>query len=294
MALLPWVWYGGGKGEIKALLRSGPFPYEFWVGGDRAVPFGPLPVLSTTAVDVFPRSIVSTGPGPDDWVVCYANSGGVGNNDGVNVAFATVDGIVKTREIPQQSPSGFMVTHSAGNFATHRTDRLGNPSSGTGRIYYWNTPDAQESAPITGQAIEGQTIGFALPDVFGGLLSANSLTNLWQVVIHDPDFSYAFHQRDNGTQQLFSAGGGAVEITPSIPLTSSDLQSTHFSLSGLILYRHLPVLFGTGNQPDDGTININTDRWQLYPDGTWEALDPISLGYISSTAFTRLGASYHP
>ena len=298
MGIIKGVRYSGQReGQIKALLRSGPFgSYQFWVGGDRAEPFGPLPVVSTTAVELFPRTIISTGPGPDDWVVCYANSGGVGNNNGINVAFATVAGIVKTRSIPQQSPNGFMVTHSAGNFATHFTDATGNSGNGTGRVYYWNTPDAQEVAPITGVAESGATVGFALPGIFAGLLAASSLTNLWQTIVHETDFSYAFRYRleTPSNQRLYASDGSSVAISPAINFGFFGPNARHFSLKDLILYRHLAVQFGDTGQPANGTISVATDRWQLYPDGTWEALDPITLGYVSSSAYTRMGASYHP
>ena len=290
MGLLPWVWYGGGESvRIKSLLRSGDFgSFQFWVGGDRTVPFGPLPVLATSNNEIFPSSIMATGPGLNDWVVCYQPSlifeATIG---GANLAFAGHTGIIATRQImPPSGDTPGLQIGSKGLFASHFvTTGLGGESR-----QGWTTTGAQESAeeivPFS------QINNFVLPNAFVSPWGGVRPSRLSDLTAIDPTLSHALHWYPTSGDQILWIG------TTPVPLTSniSAYQSFSPALVNLVLHQSQDATLSPSETFEEATetLSVPFDRWQLFEDGTWNAL-PSAVGIYNTTeGYTRLDYSYYP
>lgn len=282
-----WLYFSSlaAPGGIRALLRTGsPGSYQYWVGGDRPEPFGPLPAVP----GLTPQTIMATGPELDDWVVCYAN-------DSVSdqVAFVDALGVIKTRTVPQLvNPSAFMLTTSKGNFASHALWYNDIPLND--RRFRWTSSAAEDTGSIASPGAE-LFANFVLPDVFDPTFNIQS-TRLGLGLSLDPSFSHAFRSTNTTpkTQRLYFANGSSVALS-----TPIDAVNLFFQASALIdLVLHTFAVPGLSNsqvlQESTASISGAMNRWQLYPDGTWEALSASPVAYQSNAGYFRLDLSYYP
>jgi hypothetical protein len=290
-----WIQGSPPSLRIKALLRTGTnlSNYQYWVGGDRPTPFGPLPTVTTTAEEVIPRSIVSTGPGINDWVVCYHGGNFPSNEsqDGINLAFADSTGIIKTRSVP--FPSGTLPglnSRSQGNFAWHfYTANSGSPDP-SAIVYRWTSLAAEEATPRTGEAAN-PAIGFILPDVFLSESGGNSF-NTYAVASPALDIAVAYTSGGGAFQRIYAPDGSFVTISPSITNLPTILAPNPVGLVGRSLYLVSSLGDGT-SQATTEVLSRTLTTWTFALDGTYIA-EATTTEYQSNSGYTRLDSSYHP
>ena len=291
MALLPWVWYGGESIlPIKALLRTGTddSDYQYWVGGDRPVPFGPLPVFNTAIPGSVPQTIMSTGPGLDDWVVCYHNNGGL-NNTGPNIAFANAMGIFRTRDIPMENGSNeSVVGHGSKGIMCHHPVR---PDDGQITGYRWTSVDSQETevAPTAGGLFQAFPT-FVLPNVL--FIPFNFSTGRLGVgVAIDPTLSHALHSTagSSQTKTLISANGNTVQLSPELNTPGGFTLRLSALVNRNLLFT--PTFNQTGAELTSNVVDLSINRWQINLDGTWAALPDVAAAYQNNADHFRLDSS---
>lgn len=280
------VRFGAGADGVafKSLLRTGFVGnFQYWVGGDRAAPFGPLPTLTTSNEFVEPRTIMATGPGLDDWVVCYHSVVSQGQNlGGPNLAFANSTGIIKTRVITfPAGPNPFLVVTSKGNFASYRvgTDDQDDIEQG------WSSLLANESGRV---GVEfGSISNFVLPDAFVSLYGVSQQENLSTFTAIDPTLSHALHRRNSGSDpRLYIGSSSSVVLSPSF---TPFQPSRFFALINLVLHQS-----GTFTEDEiGGAFPVAVDRWQIAEDGTWATMDAVTGRYTSASGYNRVDLSFH-
>lgn len=276
---------------FKSLLQTGTegTGFQYWVGGDRAVPFGPLPTPTTSNTQLRPATIQATGPGLDDWVVCYSViNTGAGFNGGPNLAFADATGVIGTREIfPPAGPLPFLVVTSKGNFASYRvgTDDEDDVVQG------WSTPTDQETETIPVDFLS--ISNFILPDVFISLYGTAQGISLSDFSAIDPTLSHAINQRTTAPI-LYSATAAPVTLSPAIPGLSPTANRT--ALVSLVLHQADGEQLSAAFLENElgGTTTVDVSRWQIAEDGTWAALDPVQGQYREAAGYVRLDFSFYP
>ena len=271
------IWYGGGGGVFKALLFNNEFDY--FVGGDRPVPFGPLPIPATV-LPCLPQAITATGPGLNDWVVSYATAGiwpavttgGATANgpDTANIAFANHLGLFREIELAlPPSPGNFHAVgaKSLGVIMSHRSGFTFQPTLQTER---WITSDGSVGGITTINA--SSKLFYRLP----GLLILNNSQAGSDNVTPDHTLSYAFSLQPD-SQSLYFADLSFVNITPPIP--DLTIGTGVFALTDDLRLLHLSSTFNNDliiTARDGGDLAVSIRQWQLYPDGTWQALSNIT------------------
>ena len=293
-----WIQGGAVAEGFKALLRTGDFPnYQFWVGGDRAVPFGPLPVVSTGNPEIWPRTIMAVGPGLDDWVVCYHNSGGINNNNnGINVAFANATGIIFTRTVPSLAqPDPVMTTYSKGIFASHQTSFLFAPNIDR-RFRYTTAFGDVEPEP---KQSSGVRPAFTLPQSAQFIEEAGAVAmNMarWGIINPTMDQTVTSQNTTPKTQFQFILDAATNTISPELPI---NFFFEGVVLVGSTLYRFSANADGNGglradetDQSIDDVIAVQTHQFQMGPGGTWEDLGEIILNYQSNASYRRIDYSF--
>ena len=268
MGLGSFIWYGGSAGVFKALLLNNEF--DWFVGGDRPVPFGPLPIPATGPL-CRPRGITATGPGLNDWVVSYATLGNnTANTGGTNIAFANHLGIFEEIELafPPSGDNFFSVTaKSLGVIMSLRSGFTFQPTLQTER---WITSDGSVGGITTINAFS--SLYYRLP----GLLILNSSSSGSDNVTPDHTLSYAFSLQPD-SQSLYFADLSFVNITPPIP--DLTIGTGVFALTDDLKLLHLSSTFNEDliiTARDGGNLAVSIRQWQLYPDGTWQALSNIT------------------
>lgn len=298
MGLGSFIWYGGSAGVFKALLRTGsnfdpasPNRIQFFVGGDRPVPFGPLPIPST-GPRCYPVAITAIGPGLNDWVVAYATLGlNFANTGGTNIAFANHLGLFREIELALPPSDGNFLSVSTLSLGVIMSHRSGFTFEPTVRTERWIT----SSSGVGGSAAVSGNDGLAyrLP----GLL-VPTLTNS---VTPDHTLSYAFSLQAD-SQSLYFADLSSVNLTPSIP--DLTINTGAITLTDDLRLLHISSTFNNDlflTARDGGNLAVSARQWQLYTDGTWQALSNISGtfqggagGYLLQPTDTDQVFNYYP
>jgi hypothetical protein len=244
--------------------------FDWFVGGDRPVPFGPLPFPATSSV-CSPQAITATGPGLNDWVVAYATTGiNNANTGGTNIAFANHLGIFEEIELefPPSNGNFFSVTvKSLGVIMSHRSGFTFQPTLRTER---WITSDGSVGGSTTINAFS--QLFYRLP----GLLILNDSPGGSDNVTPDHTLSYAFSLQTD-SQSLYFADLSFVNITPPIP--DLTIGTGVFALTDDLKLLHLSSTFNNDliiTARNGGNLAVSIRQWQLYPDGTWQALSNIT------------------
>jgi hypothetical protein len=270
MGLGSFIWYGGGSGVFKALLINDEFDY--FVGGDRPVPFGPLP-FPATGPGCSPQAITATGPGLNDWVVAYALARtSTENTEGTNIAFANHLGIFEEIELAFPPPNGNFFRITAKALGVIMSLRSGFTSQPTLQTERWITSDGSVGGSTTIDA--KSRLYYRLP----GLLILNNSTEGSDNVTPDHTLSYAFSLQTD-SQSLYFADLSFVNITPPIPDLTIGTGAGVFALTDDLKLLHLSSTFNNDliiTARNGGNLAVSIRQWQLYPDGTWQALSNIT------------------
>lgn len=275
------IWYGGTTPVFKVLLRTGsqtvgPNPFQWFVGGDRPVPFGPLPQPSSQPY-CNPTGIAATGPGLNDWVVVYTNrftqlAAQVG---GTAIAFSNHLGLFTEIDLNLQNENPFggaVVPQSSNSYGTMTGfDFSGDfdaNSNTISRTILW----AKSNGTVGGiTRLEPPTL---IRHRFPGLL----LDQTPQVTAN-PALTHAV-VLENTAQTLYFENLSSVALSPTIPslvpytgqiILTNNLILHHISTSETDLL----ILAAS----EGGTINVTARRWRLSTDGTWTALSDASIPF---------------
>ena len=275
MGLGSFIWYEGTTPVFKVLLRTGsqsvgPNPFRWFVGGDRPVPFGPLPEPSSQPY-CNPTGIAATGPGINDWVVVYTNTftDAPPQVGGTAIAFSNHLGLFTEIDLNLQDESpfgGFVVPRQSNSYGTMTGfDFSGNLIN---RTILWAKSDGTVGGRTT--VASNSSIRYRFP----GLL----LDQTPQVTA-TPSLTHAVVLEDTA-QTLYFENLSSVALSPTIPslvpytgqiILTNNLILHHISTSET----DLMILAAS----EGGTINVTVRRWKLSTDGTWSALSDASIPF---------------
>lgn len=285
-------------GGIKFLLRTGPdslFPstnYDsllWYIGGDR-----PEPTLIdksglTMGTQWEAISLVATGPGLDDWVVCAVDNRGAGGR----IAFLNASGVMKvdTLTVPL---SGGISTSSTGNFAS----RISVDSSSS--TAYWYS-DLASGGGISSGGYDPTQGFYFLPDVFRNPGLGVVARNLKRQAVANSELSYSLRAPNPSGHTLYRADGSRTSLgsqiiaNPASGLIGSDATLQMFSqpcsLVDLVLWRWTGLLPSEITQTVTQEAQLIADRWQLYDDATWNYLPRVPITYYLNAGLVRIDIS---
>lgn len=298
------VWYGDSAvSGLKFLLRTGPRSvllsqsyndFLWYVGGDRSVPTPIDKSVLTVGTEWNPISIVATGPGLDDWVMCAVDARGVGGR----VAFLNAAGLIKIDTLPVPSPGGIN-TDSTGNFAS----RVSIDSAAGVNTGYWSSTTASGGGVILSGYDPSQGFYF-LPDAVRNLEQGVVAQNTKRQAVANAELTYSLKAPNDPSvspQTLYRADGTRTNfVDPIVPdpaagltggVSSLQMLSQACSLINLELWRWTGLDPSNISQATTAQATLTADRWQLYDDATWDYLPRVPVSYQLNSGLVRVDMS---
>lgn len=299
-----FVWIQGSPefSGLKFLLRTGrssPLPsdnydaWEWFVGGDRSTPT-PINKSALGGGQWEPLSIVATGPGLDDWIVCAVD----GRGAGANVAFLDVTGVLKVDNLPIPPVNGAIVTSTTGNFANRVEFDDGTSTA------FWSTVDDDGGGDLMGSGFDPSQGYYLLPDVARNAGPGIISRNIKRQAVANLSLTYSLSSPGSDSQVLYRANGTRTTLPttiipdPAAGVTGGDATLQMFSqacsLVNLVLWRWTGL---TATNIEDDTTAVATltaDRWQIYDDATWNYLERLPITYQRNEGLVRVDMSGWP